>query len=101
YEPGDQLTIDAIRAAGKDYGEWLYHEIGNEVYRELPEWREAIGLMNRLPPRAFTFDEWRSSFETSEELTLRYRAEDTLRTLFKFGVVGMKRGDRTLYKYRR
>lgn len=59
-----------------------------------------MGLLNRAQRRAFNFEMWRSWFESSEDLAMRYKPEEVLRLLFNFGVIGMKRANRTLFKYR-
>lgn len=68
YEHEPKLTPDAIRASMVDYSQWMYNEIGNEIFRVLPEYRTALGLLTRIGKGRFTFDMWRGEFGKEEGL---------------------------------
>jgi len=100
FETGETLTKTGVRQAVADYSAWLYREIGNEIFRELPEYRFALGILARISSRTFGLDTWRSEFAKEEELTSKYRPDQVLEALFDCSVVGMVSRRRTLFKYR-
>jgi len=100
YEPGQTLTKSGINQAVAGYSAWLYREIANEIFRELPEYRLALGVVGRVANRAFGLETWLREFTKEEELASKYRPDQVLETLFDFSVVGIAARGRNLFKYK-
>lgn len=76
YSENDSLlSRKIIRKAIGEYGAWLYKEVGNEIYRDLPEYRVALGVLGRLGRRRFTLDMWRAEYGKAEEIAEKYRPD--------------------------
>ncbi|MGA8150395.1 MAG: hypothetical protein WB952_05555 [Terriglobales bacterium] len=102
YEEGERLTPTAIRKSGRKYSEWLSREIGNEMFRVVPDYRQAIGLLTRLGTHSFAISTWRSAFAQNELLARKYEPDVVLERLYEFGVVGMaiaKKRQHWVFKY--
>src|SRR6185295_1461599 len=99
FEETPKLTPEAARLALAEYSAWLYREIGNEIYRELPEYRNALGILTRIGGNQFTLDSWRSEFGKDENLNSKYRPDQILEQLFDFSVAGVKRGGTRYFKH--
>lgn len=100
-EPSNKLTVAGIRASIVDYSQWLYNEIANEIFRVLPEYREAMGLLTRIGQGKFSIQQWRSEFGKEEVLYKKYSSADqVLEMLYNFSVVGILKKGRWLFKYK-
>ncbi len=100
FEDGNKLSVEAIKASMLDYSRWFYNEVGNEIFRELPEYRDALGLLTRIGRGLFTIDMWRREFGKSLALTAKYQADRVLETLYNFSVIGMYKDRRWFFKYK-
>jgi len=104
FEPGEKLSADAVLRGQEECSEWLYREVADEIFRELPEYRDALGLLTRIGAARFRFNAWRSEFGKDETLLSKYGPEhgpeQVLEVLFNFSVVGMSRGRQLILKYR-
>lgn len=99
YEQGQKLSPEAIRASSVTYSEWFAREIASEIFRELPEYRHALGILTRIGKRDFRIDQWRREVG-KEDTLLKYKPDRVLEILFKFGVVGMIKQGIPYFRYR-
>jgi hypothetical protein len=101
FESQEQLSVRAISLARIDYSRWLASEVGNEIFRELPEYRAAYGVLTHLGKQRFSLQDWRSEFGKNEVLVgSRHSAEQVLEILYNYSVVGMLKRDRWLFKFK-
>jgi hypothetical protein len=100
FESQTKLTPTAIKSSMLDYSQWLYNELGNELFRQLPEYRTAMGLLTRIGKGVFTLDMWRGEFGKSDDLVAKYNADKVLEILYNFSVIGMLRQERWFFRYK-
>lgn len=97
---GERITAESIDKAEREYSQWLQSEIGNEIFRVLPEYKHAFGILTRIGKGKFSYAEWVSEFNRVKQLARPYKASHVLRVLFEFSVVGMQKDTRWLFKFK-
>lgn len=95
FEETGRLGPAAINASLRDYSEWLSKEIGNEVFRALPEYRDVFSLITKIATPTIKAAVWRQSFGEKTELAKKYDADAVLKQLYALGVIGMIVGKHT------
>jgi hypothetical protein len=100
FEKEAKLTVEAIDLSALPYSEWFANELANEMHRELPEYRQAFGILTRIGRGTFTIDQWRGEFGKEPLLRKKYDPDQVLELLFKFGAIGMVKQNRWLFRYK-
>lgn len=102
FEHGPKLGPEAIGKSLRDYSDWLCREIGNEIFRVMPHYREAMGLLTMFGAQPFNVSMWHVKFSNNEVLSRNCNADDILHLLYEFGVIGMaiaKKRQNWVFKY--
>jgi hypothetical protein len=92
FESREKLSTSAVSESLGDYSKWLYREIGNEMFRAFPDYRDALGLLQGLPVPGFDATMWKTRFGNNPKLRGKYNAENVLELLHEYNVVGMVMG---------
>ncbi len=88
FEQHETLGPVAVQKASRAYSDWLSKEIGNEMFRVVPEYRLALSLLRKLGSVKFDAPAWREVFSHNVVLAQKYSPDAVLERLFEFGVVG-------------
>lgn len=89
----ERLSYEAVTRAERDFSDWLYRELRDEIHTYLPVWREALQCITAIGTGIFAAD------RLARELNQDHRVlkwmnenskttEDVFEALFDFGVIG-------------
>lgn len=90
-EPNNKyFSADAIRKVERKYSAYLFKEIKNELFGHLSDQEidEALRLLKQFKKVSFTYKEIEKYYNERKELYPHINLNDTVKILFKFGVLG-------------